>query len=289
MKTIQDLLQLLQLEQIEKNIFRGQNETVGSPHVFGGQVLAQALNAAYRTVEENRFCHSLHAYFILPGNLEKPILYEVERTRDGGSFSTRNIKAIQNGKAIFSMMASFQIEQEGYNHQIEFPKNIKAPKDLISWDDINSKYGDYLPEGYKYWLSIDRPIEFKPVEITNPMEQKKLPPFKHVWMKAKGEMINSKPLLHQILAYASDYNLLSAALNPHADVANFGNIKMASLDHAMWFHRDFDFNDYLLYAIDSPSTSNSRGFTKGNIFNKQGQLIASVAQEGLIRPIKPKK
>jgi acyl-CoA thioesterase-2 len=285
MKTVQELIQLLQLEKIEENIFRGQNLTVGSPHVFGGQVLGQALNAAYRTVGEGRFCHSLHAYFILPGNLDIPILYEVERTRDGGSFTTRNIKAIQNGKAIFSMIASFQLEQEGYNHQIEMPKNIATPNQLISWDEINEKFGEYLPKSYKYWLSIDRPIEFKPVEMSNPKEKKKLEPFKHVWMKAKGEEVLDKAMQHQILAYASDYNLLSAALNPHADVANISNIKMASLDHAMWFHRDFNIHEYLLYAIDSPSSSNSRGFTRGNIFDANGKLVASVAQEGLIRPI----
>lgn len=286
MKNVKDLIELLSLEQIEKNIFRGQSFTVGSPHVFGGQVLAQALNAATRTVDADRFVHSLHGYFILPGNLDIPILYTVERTRDGGSFTTRNINAIQNGKVIFSMIASFQLEHEGYDHQIEMPKDLPGPDELISWDDIRERFSDNLPEGFKTWLSIDRPIEFKPVEINNPMVKKKEKPFKHVWMKAKGEMPNDKPLQQQVLAYASDYNLLSATIQPHGDTATLANIKMASLDHAMWFHRDFNMNDWLLYAIDSPSASNSRGFTRGNIFTKEGKLVASVVQEGLIRPNK---
>lgn len=286
MKTINDLVELLDLEQIELNIYRGQSYTVGSPNVFGGQVLAQALNAASRTVDENRFVHSLHAYFILPGNLEIPILYRVERLRDGGSFTTRSIQAIQNGKTIFQMIASFQSEQEGYSHQFEMPKDIKQPEDLLSWDDFRERFANMLPKSFKLWLDIDRPIEFKPVEIENPAQPKKMEPYKHVWIRAKGAMPNDKAMQQQVLAYASDYNLLATALLPHGDKANFRNIKMASLDHAMYFHREFDLSDWLLYAIDSPSSSNARGFTRGNIFNREGVLVASVIQEGLIRPIK---
>lgn len=286
MKKVSDLLELLELEQIEHNLFRGVSKTVGSPRVFGGQVLAQSLNAARRTVEENRIVHSLHSYFILPGNLDIPILFEVERTRDGGSFTTRNVHAIQNGKSIFSMIASFQLEQEGYDHQVDMPSGLPLPDELMSWDDISSKFGEHLPARYKEWLRMDRPIEFKPVEVTNPMERKKQEPFRHVWIRAKGEMPKDKRSQQEILAYTSDYNLLAAALLPHGDVASLGNVQMASLDHAMWFHRDFDMNDWLLYAIDSPSASNSRGFTRGNIFTKGGKLVASVVQEGLIRPIK---
>jgi len=289
MKTVLDLLDHLDLEQIEHNIFRGDSRSIGSPNVFGGQVLAQSLNAATRTVGEDRFVHSLHAYFVLPGDLSIPILFSVDRTRDGGSFTTRNVTAIQNGKAIFSMIASFQLKQEGYSHQVEMPTGLPDPEKLMSWDDIHRKFGEHLPERYKMWLEIDRPIEFKPVELPNPMERKKQEPFRHVWMRAKGKMPNDERSQQQVLAYASDYNLLAASILPHGDKANFGNVMMASLDHAMWFHREFDMNDWLLYAIDSPSASNARGFTRGNIFTQEGKLVASVVQEGLIRPKRPKK
>lgn len=288
MKTVTDLLEHLDLEQIEYNIFRGDSRSIGSPNVFGGQVLAQSLNAATRTVEPDRLVHSLHAYFILPGDLSRPILFTVERTRDGGSFATRNVQAIQNGKAIFTMIASFQLDQQGYDHQIDMPAGIPEPESLLSWDDLLVKFGDLLPGRYKQWLAIDRPIEFKPVEIYNPAEKKKQEPFRHIWMRAKGAMPKAKSAQQQVLAYASDYNLLAAAILPHGDTANLGNVKMASLDHAMWFHRDFDMNDWLLYAIDSPSASNARGFTRGNIFTRDGVLVASVVQEGMIRPVPPK-
>lgn len=288
MKTVTDLLEHLDLEQIEYNIFRGDSRSIGSPNVFGGQVLAQSLNAATRTVESDRLVHSLHAYFILPGDLSRPILFTVERTRDGGSFATRNVQAIQNGKAIFTMIASFQLDQQGYDHQIDMPAGIPEPESLLSWDDLLVKFGDLLPGRYKQWLAIDRPIEFKPVEIYNPAEKKKQEPFRHIWMRAKGAMPKAKSAQQQVLAYASDYNLLAAAILPHGDTANLGNVKMASLDHAMWFHRDFDMNDWLLYAIDSPSASNARGFTRGNIFTRDGVLVASVVQEGMIRPVPPK-
>lgn len=288
MKTVTDLLEHLDLEQIEYNIFRGDSRSIGSPNVFGGQVLAQSLNAATRTVESDRLVHSLHAYFILPGDLSRPILFTVERTRDGGSFATRNVQAIQNGKAIFTMIASFQLDQQGYDHQIDMPAGIPEPESLLSWDDLLVKFGDMLPGRYKEWLAIDRPIEFKPVEIYNPAERRKQEPFRHIWMRAKGVMPKDKAAQQQVLAYASDYNLLAAAILPHGDTANLGNVKMASLDHAMWFHRDFDMNDWLLYAIDSPSASNARGFTRGNIFTRDGVLVASVVQEGMIRPVAPK-
>ena len=287
MKDVAALLELLELEQIEHNIFRGVSESMGSPRVFGGQVLAQALNATIRTVDADRYVHSLHSYFILPGDLAIPILFTVERTRDGGSFTTRNVHAIQNGKSIFNMIVSFQKEQEGYSHQIEMPKDIPLPETLLSWDDIRIKFGDQLPERYKLWLEMDRPIEFKPVELSNPMERKVQEPFRHIWMRAKGTIPDEKKAHQQVLAYTSDYNLLAAALLPHGDRASLGNVKMASLDHAMWFHRDFSMNDWLLYAIDSPSASNARGFTRGNIFTKEGILVASVVQEGMIRPIAP--
>lgn len=286
MKDVNELIKHIELEQLDSLLFRGLNENMGSPNVFGGQVLAQALNAATRTVPEDRFVHSLHAYFVLPGNLDLPIIYEVDKIRDGGSFTTRNIKAIQNGKAIFHMSASFQLLQEGYDHQVEMPTGIKPPEDLYSWDDIADKFKDFLPNFYKNFLNRARPIDFKPVEMDNPLEKKKKSPFRHVWIKAKGDVQvpNNRAIQQQVLAYASDYNLLATALLPHADVANFNNVQMASLDHAMWFHRDFDMNEWLLYALESPSASNTRGFTRGNIFSREGKLVASVVQEGLMRP-----
>lgn len=284
MKDVNELIEHIELEQLDSLLFRGFNENIGSPNVFGGQVLAQALNAAIRTVPEDRFTHSLHAYFVLPGNLDLPIIYEVDKIRDGGSFTTRNIKAIQKGRAIFHMSASFQLLQEGYDHQVEMPEGIKPPEQLFSWDDIAAKFKDFLPEYHKKFLDRPRPIDFKPVEMDNPMEKKKKKPYRHVWLKAKGEVPQDRAIQQQILAYASDYNLLATALLPHGDVATFSNVQMASLDHAMWFHRDFDINDWLLYALDSPSASNTRGFTRGNIFSRDGKLVASVVQEGLMRP-----
>ena len=285
MKDVSELLDLLELERIETNLFRGQSHSVGSPIVFGGQVLAQALQAAIHTTPADRWVHSLHAYFILAGDIELPIVFQVDAIRDGGSFSTRRVKAIQNGEAIFLMLASFQLQQEGFDHHINMP-NVSPPEQLVSWDELREKFGDILPANIKRFLDIPRPIEFRPVEIQNPALPGKSQPYRHIWMKAKGDMPADKRANQCVLAYASDYNLLTTALLPHGNEASFGNVKMASLDHAMWFHRDFHMDDWLLYAIDSPSASNARGFTRGNIFTRQGKLVASVVQEGLIRPKK---
>ena len=283
MKHINELLSLLELEQLEDNLFRGHSKSVGNSTVFGGQVLAQSLFAAMKTVPADRQVHSLHSYFILPGDLEIPIVFQVERIRDGGSFTTRRVKAIQKGEPIFFMSASFQLGQEGFDHQITMP-NVSPPDWLVSWEDLAQKFGDMLPENIRKFLNLDRPIEFRPVELVNPALPTKSQPFRHIWMKAKGEM-PSDPQMHQcVLAYSSDYNLLTTALLPHGAEASFGNVKIASLDHAMWFHRPFRMDEWLLYAIDSPSASNARGFTRGNIFTQDGHLVASVVQEGLIRP-----
>jgi len=285
MKDVSELLDLLELERIETNLFRGQSHSVGSPIVFGGQVLAQALQAAIHTTPADRWVHSLHAYFILAGDIDMPIVFQVDAIRDGGSFSTRRVKAIQNGEAIFLMSASFQLQQEGFDHHINMP-NVSPPEQLVSWDELREKFGDILPANIKRFLDIPRPIEFRPVEIQNPALPGKSQPYRHIWMKAKGDMPADKRSNQCVLAYASDYNLLTTALLPHGNEASFGNVKMASLDHAMWFHRDFRMDDWLLYAIDSPSASNARGFTRGNIFTREGKLVASVVQEGLIRPKK---
>jgi acyl-CoA thioesterase-2 len=284
MKEVKELLQLLELERIDRNLYRGQSHFIGSPAVFGGQVAAQALRAAMNTVPEDRNVHSLHGYFILPGDLDHSIIFQVETIRDGGSFTTRRVKAIQHGEVIFLMAASFQLKQEGFDHQIAMPE-VKPPEELVSWDQIREQFGESLPEGIRKFLEIDRPIEFRPVELTTPAMGKS-EPLRHVWMKAKGEMPNHPGAHSCVLTYASDYNLLATALLPHGPEAEVPNIKMASLDHAMWFHRPFRIDDWLLYAIDSPSASNARGFTRGNVFDRNGMLIASVTQEGLIRPKK---
>ena len=281
MQNIDELVDLLNLEKIEENIFRGQNYQAPWNRVFGGQVLAQSLYAAYQTVPEDRFVHSLHGYFILTGDISKPIIYHVDRIRDGGSFTTRRVVAIQNGRAIFNMSASFQLIQESFDHQIPMPK-VLPPEESVSEEKIANTFKEEAPEIYRR-LTRSRPIEFRRADNFRPLEAKNIPPFQHVWFKGKGMLPKDKRLHQAALAYASDYNLLGTALLPHREQIDINKIFLASLDHAMWFHRDFDMDDWLLYAIDSPSASNSRGFTSGKIFNQQGVLVASVAQEGLIR------
>lgn len=287
MKTIHDLIEILTLEDIGKNNFNGISKTIGSPNVFGGQVLAQSLHAAYNTISNNRIVHSLHAYFLEPGNLNKQITYKVAEMRNGGSFSTRRVTAIQDNITIFIMAASFHKQETGYEHQVAMNKNIKQPEELLSWSEMLDKFGTFLPRKMKAFLSIERPIDFKPVEIINPMEKKDLPAVEDVWFKIKGTSGNlDLPVKQQILTYISDYNILNAALKPNASKANFGNTQMASLDHSMWFFRDFSFDDWMLFSAVSPSTSGARGLATGNIFTRTGKLVATIAQEGLMRPKK---
>ncbi|HNU60328.1 MAG TPA: acyl-CoA thioesterase II [Aquaticitalea sp.] len=285
MNSTKDLLGLLNLRQVAPHRFLGDSKTVGSPNVFGGQVLAQALNAAYRTIANGRTLHSMHSYFLEPGSLELPIEFEVDSVRDGGSFSIRRVSALQQAKTIFILSASFHKTEDGHEHQIEMPKNIKQPHELMSWTEIVREYGEFIPPRTRGFLEIDRPVEFKPLEITNPFEKKDLPAATNVWFKLKdvSEPLNL-PSKQQILTYISDYNILAAAMNRHASKAHWDNTQTASLDHSMWYFRDFDFDDWLLYAIESPNASNARGFSKGNIFTQDGKLVASVAQEGLMRP-----
>lgn len=284
MKNTQELIDLIHLKEIDIQLFTGKSESVGSQHVFGGQVLAQALNASYRTVAEDRFCHSLHGYFILPGNLEKDIVYKVQLVRDGGSFTTRYVTAEQDGNSIFVLAASFQKEESGFDFQDKMPE-VPLPETLFSWEEIYDQTKDFLPKSFGEFLSLERPVIFKPTIINNPLEKVDLPPVQNVWFKFK-EMNEKMNIQHfqEILAYTSDYNVLVTALQPHASQAHFGNTQMASLDHAMWFHRKpDDFSGWFLYSIDVASTSNARGLTTGKIFSQDGKLIASVAQEGLMR------
>ena len=285
MTNVQDLMALITLKELNSTQFEGFSKSVGSPNVFGGQVLAQAVNAATRTITNNRVLHSIHAYFLEAGDLELPIVYDVSIIRDGGSFSVRRVTAEQNGTPIFILSASFQKKENGYEHQIKMDPTIKQPEELLSWTDMLDQFGAFIPEKTKGFLSTDRPVEFKPVELANPFDKKDLPAFSNVWFKLNGDTsqldVASK---QQILTYVSDYNILAAVMNRHASRANWGNTITASLDHSMWYFRDFDFEDWMLFSMESPNASNARGFAKGNIFTRDGKLIASVAQEGLMRP-----
>jgi len=286
MKNVNDLIDLLNLEQIASNTFKGISKTIGSPNVFGGQVLAQALNAANRTVPEERILHSLHSYFLEAGKLEVPIIFIVEEMRDGGSFSTRRVKAMQNDVIIFILAASFHKIEVGFEHQKAIKKNIKQPEELISWNEIVDQFGDFIPKNMRAFLSIERPIDFKPTVIPNPLDPQDLPAQDNIWFKLKGDSVGlDRKMKQQILTYISDYNVLNAAINPNASKANFGNLQTASLDHSMWFFRDFDFDDWMLFSSESPNSYGARGLSKGNLFTRDGKLIASFAQEGLIRPL----
>ncbi|NRA93497.1 MAG: acyl-CoA thioesterase II [Psychroserpens sp.] len=287
MNSAQELLRLIQLQSITETQFQGNSKTVGSPNVFGGQVLAQAVNAASRTIHNGRILHSLHSYFLEPGNLDLTIMYDVSVIRDGGSFSVRRVTAQQGEKIIFILAASFQRQEDGYEHQIEMKKDVTPPEELMSWTEMLGKFGDMIPKKTRGFLEIERPVEFKPTQIVNPFNKEDLPPSTDVWFKLNGDVSGlSREDKQQILTYISDYNILTSAMNRHASKANWGNTQTASLDHSMWFFRDFDYEDWLLYSLESPNTSGARGFAKGNIFTRDGVLVASVAQEGLMRPLK---
>jgi len=279
-KAITDVLALLDLEKAGEDIFRGQSPAGRIQRVFGGQVLGQALVAATRTVEASRICHSLHAYFLRPGDPRVPILYEVDRSRDGRSFSVRRVVAIQNGKQIFILAASFQTPEQGYEHEFPMP-DVPPPEDLEDEIEARRKNPALMPELLREWLTRARPFETRPVIIDPPGDRPPRPPFDNVWFRAAGPVPGA--LTQPLLAFASDASLLSTSLLPHGKNI-FSNLQVASLDHAMWFHRPFRFDDWLLYAQDSPSASGARGFNRGAIYARDGTLLASVTQEGLIRP-----
>jgi len=280
--TLGNLLDLLDLEPLEHDLYRGQNRDIGSGRVYGGQVLAQALVAAGRTVESGLHAHSLHGYFILPGDLDAPIVYFVDRLRDGKSFSTRRVTAIQNGKAIFNLAASFHRDEDGPEHQTEIP-SVPPPEEVQREVDLIRLIADRIPEPLRAIYTQDRPIEFRPIDPVDPFNPKRSNPLKHSWLRAAGEMPDDL-LQHQaVLAYASDYGLLGAALLPHALSFRNPEVQAATLDHAMWFHRRVPLDQWLLYTMESPSAAGARGFTRGNIFTRDGALVASVAQEGLMR------
>nr|WP_225589552.1 acyl-CoA thioesterase II [Pseudoxanthomonas sp. PXM01] len=281
------MIELLSLERLEDNLFRGQSRDIGTKYVFGGQVLGQALSAAQATVEGgsgSRRAHSLHAYFLRAGNIEAPIVYEVDRTRDGGSFSVRRVTAIQHGRVVFFCAASFQAEEEGAEHQLSMPE-VPQPEDIAPAPPVPAEVMATLPPKVQRWMSRRGPFEFRHVYPRDELNPPKRPPFQQVWFRL-SEPVGDSPELHRaLLAYASDFQLLGTATYPHGISYYQPNVQMASLDHALWFHRPFRADDWLLYSIDSPSASGSRGLARGQIFDRQGRLVASTAQEGLIRVV----
>ena len=276
------LLSILDLEPLEHNLFRGMSPQVGWQRVFGGQVIGQALVAASRTVPEERMVHSLHAYFLRPGDPAVPIIYEVDRIRDGGSFTTRRVVAIQHGRAIYSMSASFQKMEEGLEHQTAMP-DVPAPEDLPSEAELKEKFLAHAPEAVRRYWERERPIELRPVDLTHYFSRKKLVPSQNVWVRASAPLPDDPRIHTCVLAYASDMTLLDTSLFAHGTSVLDTGLQVASLDHAMWFHRPFRADEWLLYVEDSPSSSGGRGFTRGSLYTRSGELVASVAQEGLIR------
>jgi acyl-CoA thioesterase II len=279
------LLELLDIEQLEVDLFRG----IGSggettTRIFGGHVIAQALMAAYRTVPD-RMCHSLHAYFIRPGDPSIPVIYQVDRARDGGSFTTRRVVAIQHGKQIFNLSASFHVEEEGWDYQHAMP-DVKGPEHWLDRPDLREPYIQKIPEKHRDDFLRERPIEIREVDPRDLFEPEKTSDKNYLWFRmeaAKGQ----SPIMQQcLLAYASDMNLLGSSLRPHGLTWFQGKVMTASLDHAMWFHAPIDFSDWHLYELDAPFTGGARGFNRGLIYNQNGQLAATTAQEGLMRPYK---
>ncbi len=284
MSTVLDqLVELLALEPIEENLFRGQSQNLGWGTVFGGQVLGQALSAATQTVEGTRHVHSMHAYFLRPGDANKPIVYDVDRIRDGGSFTTRRVVAIQSGEPIFNMAASFQIDEPGFEHQDAMP-DVPAPESLRTDQERLRALGERLPKVFRERALAERPFEVRPVDdssdivLAGPM-----PPSRQVWLRAAGSLPDPPGVHRALLAYASDHAFITTSLLPHAVGWHTPGMQVASLDHVMWFHEPFRADEWLLYAIESPKAHGARGLVRGKVYTRDGRLVASTAQEGLIR------
>jgi acyl-CoA thioesterase II len=281
---LDDLLQLLKLEQLEVNLFRGESRDIGSPQVFGGQVLGQALSAAAATVE-GRVVHSLHAYFLRRGDCNAPIVYEVDRSLDGHSFSNRRIVAIQHGAQIFNMTASFQVAEEGFDHQIAMPQ-VPPPESLTHVAGPPPEILARLPERLRRFLELPRPFEFRTVQPLDYLGPRRSEPVRQLWFRAVDKLPDDEMLHRRLLAYVSDFFLLDTATLPHGSSLLRPTVILASIDHAMWFHRPLRVDDWLLYAMESPSASGARGFARASVFARDGRLVASAAQEGLVRPRK---
>ena len=274
-------MHLLELERIEDNIFRGESRDLGGERVFGGQVLGQALTAASYTVA-GREVHSLHAYFLVPGDVKAPIVYEVEAARDGKSFSNRRVVAIQHGRPIFNMTASFQVPEQGLDHAVSMPQ-VPGPEGLADVRELPAEILDKIPEKMRRFLTHDRPFEFRSVEPIQVIAPPPAEPRRHIWVKTVDALPDNPDLHRNVLAYLSDYQLVATATLPHGVHFAAGNVQLASLDHAMWFHRPFRVDDWLLYAMESPNASGARGFALGRFFTRDGRLVASTAQEGVVR------
>jgi len=279
---LQRLVELLSLERIEENLFRGQSQDLGWGAIFGGQVLGQALSAASQTVPDARPVHSLHGYFLRQGDASRPVVYDVDCIRDGKSFTTRRVVAIQGGRPIFNLSASFQIVEEGFTHQAEMPE-VTGPEDLLSEVEIARRSADRIPEPYRRRATAERPIEVRPVDPYDALDPDVRPPHRCVWYRTLDPLPDD-PALHQfLLAYASDFHFLTTTLQPHGVSWLSPGMQVASLDHAMWFHRPFRMDDWLLHVIESPSASGARGLVQGRFFTRTGTLVSSTMQEGLIR------
>jgi acyl-CoA thioesterase-2 len=281
-QALDELLSVLDLETLEQNLFRGISPKAGWQRVYGGQVLGQALVAAGRTVSEPRTAHSLHGYFLLAGDPAHPIIYEVERIRDGGSFTTRRVKAIQHGRPIFAMSVSFQKDEEGFDHHIPMPE-VPPPEALPSAVDLMRGLLDRLPENMQSYWKRDHPVDLRPVDVSRYLSREPHAPVQHIWMRANGMLPDNQKLHQCVLAYASDFTLLDTALIAHGKLLFDADIQLASLDHAMWMHRSFRADEWLLYVQDSPNAAGARGFCRGSFYTQDGLLVASTAQEGLIR------
>jgi len=281
---VSELIDLLSLERLEDNLFRGQSRDIGTKYVFGGQVLGQALSAAEKTLTVERQAHSLHAYFLRAGDIDAPIVYHVDRTRDGGSFSVRRVTAIQHGQVIFFCAASFQGEETAPEHQLSAPE-VPRPEDIEPAQPIPPEVLETLPIKVQRWLDRMGPFEFRHVYPRDELKPPKRPPYQQVWFRL-AERVGNAPELHRaLLAYASDFHLLGTATFPHGISYYQPNVQMASLDHALWFHRPFRADEWLLYSLDSPSAQGGRGLARGLVYDRNGKLVASSAQEGLIRVV----
>ncbi len=283
---VRALLENLDLEALEVNLFRGTSPQVGWQRVFGGQVLGQALMAAVRTVDAERSAHSLHGYFLLAGDPKAPIIYQVERIRDGGSFSTRRVTGIQHGRAMFAMSISFQKAESGWDHQSTMP-DVPPPENLPTERELARRFVEVLPDAMRAYWERDRPIEMRPVDLGRYFERDQKTAQQHIWMRASGPLPDDLTVHQCVLAYASDFTLLDTALIAHGKLMFDPDLQLASLDHALWFHRPFRADEWLLYVQDSPSTSGGRGFCRGAIYRRDGVLVASVTQEGLMRKRRP--
>jgi acyl-CoA thioesterase II len=281
-RVLDELSALLKLEVIEQGTYLGQSQDLGYKALFGGQVMGQALSAAQETIAENRSVHSLHSYFLRPGDASLPVIYEVEVIRDGSSFSTRRVQAVQNGKAIFYMTASFQHAEIGFDHQDTMP-NVVAPEDLPSFTDYIKANQHAIPKPLREKFLAEKPIDIRPVKQYNWLQPEATEAVSQMWIKANGNLPDNLGIHTYMLAYTSDFHFLPTALLPHGASYWQPNFQIATIDHAMWFHRPFRFDDWLLYCVDSPSASNGRGLVRGQIYNRQGELVASTMQEGVIR------